>query len=299
MNIKDIEAFLTLADDLNFTKSAERLYISQPAFSRQITKIEDELGCELFVRNKRKVQLTEFGQTFLEYAENIYAENEKCLLHLKQLKTQKSGRLGIGFLYDLSNTIFSKIVRSFSSAHPNIELNFQDGSMAGIIEGLRRGSFDCAISLSTEIYDLSDIETLAISSLPECVVMSDTHELAARSSIRLEELKDENFVYITSEGYGPGARHFNYLCRRAGFKPNVVSFTSQVSSMLIMVQCGVGISFLAQEAKQIAPKGLAFIPLEDDYANIDTVLCWKKDNANPSLPYFIETAKSVIKEEAT
>jgi DNA-binding transcriptional LysR family regulator len=297
MDINMLEAFLVLADNLNFTKSAEHLYISQPAFSRKITRLEDEFGCQLFTRNKRTVELTEYGRAFYEYAQGIYASYTKWNLDLKQLKSKKTGRLRVGYLQDLPHRLFPKTIKKFQREYDQIDLSFTDCSMTDIINRLLSNDIDIGFSLSGDYTEHEKISNTKLLTMPYCVALPDDHPLASRESLKVEELKDESFVMNSLDGYGPGSRYVLNICAMAGFEPNVAAFTSFVPSMLILVKSGVGITIVAHTARQVAPDGVKLVLLDSDQAPPTTLgLLRKASNGNPAIPAFIETAKSLVDE---
>jgi DNA-binding transcriptional LysR family regulator len=286
-----------LADTLNFTKSAEHLYISQPAFSRKITRLEDEFGCQLFTRNKRTVELTEYGRVFYEHAQNIYADYTRWTLDLKQLKSKKSGRLRVGYLQDLPHRLFPKTIKKFSREFDQIELSYTDCSMTDIINRLLSNEIDIGFSLSGDFTEHEKISHTPLLSIPYCVAMPEEHPLASRTSLNVEDLKDESFVMNSLDGYGPGSRYVINICAIAGFEPNVAALTSLVPSMLILVKSGVGITIVAHTARQIAPEGVKFVLLNSEQAPPTTLgLLRKTSNNNPAIPAFIDTAKSLVDE---
>jgi DNA-binding transcriptional LysR family regulator len=295
MDINTLEAFLSLADNLNFTKSAEHLYISQPAFSRKITRLEDEFECKLFTRNKRTVELTEYGRVFYEYAKDIYAAYSKWNMNLKQLKSKKSGRLRIGFLQDLPHNLFPDSVQKFQTDYDQIDLTFMDCSMTDIIDRLLCNEIDIGFSLSEEAYDHEKISHRVLAHIPLCVAMPDNHRLADKVTVDLNDLRDEPFVMISMDNYGPGSRHIKSLCNFRGFEPNISAFTTFVPSLLILVKSGIGITIVAKTAEHVAPIGVKLTPLSNDVPPTKLVLLWKTSNSNPAIPEFIDTCFSLSK----
>lgn len=297
MDINTLEAFLALADNLNFTKSAEHLYISQPAFSRKITRLEDEFGCKFFTRNKRTVELTEYGRAFYVYAQDIYAAYTKWTLDLKQLKSKKSGRLRVGYLQDLPHRLFPKSVRKFQQDYDHIELNFMDCSMTGLINRLIANEIDIGFSLSGDYTEHEKLSHASLLAIPFCVAMPDDHPLADREMLHIKDLEHESFVMNNVDGYGPGSRHVLNLCSLAGFEPNIAAFTTLVPSMLILVKSGVGITIVAHTARHIAPEGVKFVQLDkSEVAPTELMLLWKSSNNNSAIPAFTETCKSLVDE---
>jgi DNA-binding transcriptional LysR family regulator len=133
--------------------------ISHPAFSRQITHLEDEFGCPLFSLSKRKAVLTKYGIAFLSYAERISSEYNKWMTELKQMQSSKTGHLKVGFLQDFPHVFLPKIVNCFSANYSNIQLRMIDKGIADISDGLLRGDLDLGFSLSVGV-ECADIEEL-------------------------------------------------------------------------------------------------------------------------------------------
>jgi DNA-binding transcriptional LysR family regulator len=298
MDISMIEAFLALADSLNFTKSAEHLYISQPAFSRKISRLEDEFGCKFFTRNKRTVELTEYGRAFYPQAQDIYAAYAKWSIDLKQLKGRKSGHLRIGYLQDLPHRLFPKAVKQFQSDFDQIELTFTDCSMTDIVNRLVSNEIDIGFSLSGDVTKHEKISFIHLLIIPMCVALPDNHPLAAKESLSIKDLEHESFISSTLDGYGPGTRYMINLCNMAGFEPNISAISSFVPSMLILVKSGIGVTIVANTARQFTPEGVKLIPLSErgEIASTNLMLLWKTSNNNPAIPAFIDVCRSLVAE---
>lgn len=290
MEIKTLEAFLALASHLNFTKSAEQMFISQPAFSRQITRLEEELGCSLFTRNKRRVVLTDYGRAFQEHAARIVSEYERWTVALQNMKSLQAGQLRVGYLHDLLCGVIPKVISSFKEKHGDIEINFIDMNMSKLVESLSSGEVDCIFTLSNVISEYHDISRVECAPVPICAVLPPDHKFADRKSLKLSELKDETFVFDSPEAYSFGYQHTRYLCKAAGFKPKVATFSNHTPSLLLLVSCGVGISILAGTANYLMPEKLHFIPLEDEYTTSNIIFAWKSGTENSAVSMLAEVA---------
>lgn len=294
MDIRTIEAFIILSDCLNFTKAADKIYLSQSAFSRQIVRMEEEFGCELFVRNKRKVELTDYGRASLEHASNIYTEYNQWKLHLHQMQKSGSTRLNIGFLRDFPSEFFIHVIQRFVEKYPDTELFFSDLGINDMIEKVMHKHLDCGFSLYYKIGKIDNLEFLEVSSVRMCAVLPETHPLADKESLKIEELAQSKFVMISSHDYAQGFVHINSLCRLGGFVPNIAAYTTFVPSMFPLIKCGVGIGILAQSAESISPGGIRFVPIDNDFARLRICLFWSKDSESRILPSFIKIARSLL-----
>lgn len=294
METRTIEAFLILGNCLNFTKSAERVYISQPALSRQIVHLEEEFDCELFSRNKRTVELTEYGKASIEYAQRICNEIDQWKLRVKQLRNKGAEQLRIGFLQDFPNDFFPRLVQTFSVNHPNVEMSFRDMGINEIVDSIMHGDIDCGFCLHNEKGKLDQICSLTVSSVKMCAVFPENHVLANRRSIKMEELVNSSFIAITGENYAQGTLQMRFLCKNAGFEPKVIAHAHHVPSMLMMVKCGVGVAVVAESAQAFSPPGIHFVPIDNEYAFMEMLLFWNKQQKNTALPLFLKTAEALL-----
>ncbi|MDR1640636.1 MAG: LysR family transcriptional regulator [Clostridiales bacterium] len=295
MDIRTLEAFLSLANCLNFTKSAEQMYISQPAFSRQITRLEEELGCPLFNRSKRKVELTEFGITFIDYAERMYSEYTKLKIELNQMRNDKTMHLRIGFLCDLPHWFLPMAIQRFSERYSQVQLSMFDKSLADLTDSLLLGDLDLGFCVHTGVKP-EEIEVLEISSAPICAVLPENHRYANETSICIEKLQGEPFIMGSPDIYNPGYRQIISLCKLGGFAPNIVAYCSMVPSMLTLVKCGIGIALAARHAQELSGKGLSFVPISNEMADMPIQLQWKCSHKNPAVDLFLEMAQEILDE---
>lgn len=295
MDIKSIESFLLLARSLNFTRSAEQMFLSQSAFSRQIIRLEEELGCQLFIRTKRNVCLTEFGKSFLEHAEKIISEYNKGLCHLNS-QMNKEGFLRLGILDDLIDNIFPVIIRDFLKENPGINIAYSDDGMSGLIDRLLKEEIDCAYTLASDTGSISDITSHTVWSGHLHVAVSLDNPLSSRDSIRIEDLSESPFIMIVPDTYNLGVIQINYLCKNAGFVPKITSLVSNVNSLLMLVSSNLGIGLIAETAKLVAPETVKIFPLEFSESEsflvqTDIKILWRASNPNPAIQKFIEAAK--------
>jgi len=297
MEIKNIEAFLLLARSLNFTRSAEQMFLSQSAFSRQIIRLEEELGCQLFNRTKRTVGLTEFGRSFLDHAEKIVSEYNKGLYHLNST-INREGYLRLGLLNDLIDEAFPCIINTFLNENSGTDIAYSDYGMSGLIDSLLKDEIDCAYTLSYDTEKITEISSYTIWSGPLHVAVSCKHPLSNRASLGMADLSECPFIMIVPDTYNLGAIQINYLCKAAGFTPQIAAVVSNVNGLLMLVNSNIGIGMVAKTARYIAPEGIKFFPLESNESEhfnfqTDLKILWKTSNPNPAILKFIEAAKKV------
>jgi DNA-binding transcriptional LysR family regulator len=173
-------------------------------------------------------------------------------------------------------------------------MSFRDLGINGIVDGVLHGELDCGFSLHNEIKKFDQIDGLVVSSVKMCAAFPADHALAGRTSVKMEELAGNGFVMVSADNFSQGTLHIRFLCKTAGFEPKVTAHTNFVPSMLMLVKCGVGIAIVAESARGISPEGVCFVPIDNEYASMEILLFWKKQQKNAALPLFIKTAESLL-----
>lgn len=207
MTLQQIKYFLEVAHTLNFTAAAKRLYVAQSSMSYAIHELEQELGVPLFVRNANKrVTLTEYGEKYFPYAEQIFELLEKGDQEIKRMKDPLSGTVKIGFFYCIANKVMPWIFSRFHADNPNTDifLDFAINQGDGRIDDLLLlGKYDLIIS--THQY-IKDCVCKKIGTQDAKLILSNNHHLADRSSIKPEDLDGEPII-----GINPASNLDNFI----------------------------------------------------------------------------------------
>ncbi len=190
MNLEQVKAFLTLAEELHFGRTAERLYLSQPRVSRLIATLETEIGGALFDRTSRQVHLTPLGALFFAELGPGYVQMERALTHASEAARGLTGQLRIGCLVTLGGPALTRVVEEFCKRHPDCELTLETVATKDPYKALRRAEIDVLVMLHP-----TEEDDLTVGPLIECrdrvLAVSREHRLAARESVSLEDLGDE------------------------------------------------------------------------------------------------------------
>ena len=246
MNIEQLKYYTELCRVKNFTEAGFACNLSQSALSKQIRKLEKELNVTLIRRNTRKFELSKEGEIFLEYAEKMLDLYEKMLEDIRFKK-----EIRIGSMTVLSPYHFAKVMSAFMEQYPDIDLILDEQTADQVLAHLEEFDFAILRSLLITLYD----DYL-------CAVVYDSHPLAGRKSIRLEELKDEEFVF-PQKGSG-GYEAFYDSCIKAGFTPNILYEFPQANTIMSFVEEKIGITInFTKVCQESAGSGVRMIPLED------------------------------------
>ena len=197
MDLRDLQCFAALADVQHFTRAAAALGMTQPSLSRQIKKLELEVGAQLFHRTKRSVMLTPTGRAMLGETRALLAQVETTLAAARLAAGGKHGELRVGFIEISAFALLPRLVAAFRRTHPGVIVRLSELTTVEQIEALLEGSIDLGI-LRAPIPS-NDVETVPILTEPVMVVLPSSHPLAKCSSIKLRALSKEDFIFHSRE----------------------------------------------------------------------------------------------------
>jgi DNA-binding transcriptional LysR family regulator len=190
MELRHLHYFIAVAEELHFSRAAERLCISQPPLSQQIRDLEEELGVKLFERTKRHVHLTEAGKVFLDRSYLLLAQLEQAIAATQRIGRGEVGQLAIGFVDSAMYTSLPEMLKGFREQFPAVELRLQEMTTAQQIQALYDKQIDVGIVRSAISEPSLSVECL----LPESLVLAlpENHPLSAQTQVSLSALADEN-----------------------------------------------------------------------------------------------------------
>jgi DNA-binding transcriptional LysR family regulator len=260
MELRQLRYFAGVARELNFTRAAARLRVAQPALSRQIRALEQELGVELLTRDSHGTQLTDAGRAFLAEAESLLKQSEQAVRNA-QAGGKQSQSLNVGYVWGLFHTQVPGWVAQFRQANPNVAVNLFDQSATQQARALAEGKLDLGfIGFAYE----PDAARLAKRKVGECAFMAALprkHPLARKRTIELQSLAQEYFIVISEETY-PGAAHvLKDACRQAGFTPRILQSVERGHTILGLVAGGCGVTLLPEPLQALPHEGVVFRPL--------------------------------------
>ena len=258
MTFEQLQCFIASVEEKTFLDAAHSLYISQSSLSKQIMKLEQELGVMLWDRSRRKAGLTEAGNIFYQDALILLKQYSQARNRRDRFRTESQLTLSVGTLPILTQYQLTPGFRDFQAAHPGIRLSLHEVEEPELMEGFEKGIYDLVIGREAMFYG-ANCQTQLIAGDQLAAVLDSSHPLAFRSSLCLKELKDEDFIFMN-----PYTSIYNLCvirCREAGFSPRILR-TARVESILSAVLIGEGISLLAGNSVRIfKPEHIAVIPL--------------------------------------
>jgi DNA-binding transcriptional LysR family regulator len=290
VELRHLRYFVAVAEELNFSRAAERLHMAQPPLSAAIRQLEQELGVEVLQRTTREVRLTAAGTSFLGGARRTLAELERARSDAQRAGAGEIGELRVGFSWSARFETLPAIGRAFRLSHPDVALLTEQMMNARMLPALRSGTIDAAVALCPEL--AGEFSYLTIRREPVIVLLAQSHPLAGRTEIELTTLADEGFLLFPRE---QSPRLYDFLaglCRHAGFEPSVrgASFHSGWELQILGDMDLVALA-PASVAREL-PDGIVAAVIADPSDQIETSIIWRADDSSPVNGAFRETAQS-------
>ena len=294
VELRHARYFVAVAECLNFRQAAQRLHLAQPPLSRQIRQLEEYLGVTLFVRDKRKVELTKAGYAFLEEARKLIVQAGHAADVARHTQKGEVGTVRIGLSSGLGGTV-SKVVFEHRRRHPAIEIECRDIFSSFQNEALRRQEIDVGFlrppvdELNLDCESLYDEEFL--------VIIPKTHRLAKRRSVRLRDIAEEPLIGFNRKLSGLQDKMMG-MFNRQGFAPHVVvtHVEAHEEAGAIMVASGKAV-FVGPGAilnHSISGLDLTSVRLNEPEASIQVYAAWRKGEESPAVLGFLESIRAAM-----
>ncbi|AKZ53590.1 putative transcriptional regulator [Streptomyces ambofaciens ATCC 23877] len=281
--LAQLTSFVAVAEELHFTRAAERLNMTQPPLSRQIQLLESELRVQLLDRTNRSVRLTPAGRAFLGEARRILRQSEQAALAVRQVSTGEAGAIAVGFTAASAHSALGGLLETARTALPGVEILLQELVTRDQLKALSEGSLDLGLIRPTTTGAGLSARTALREGL--LAALPAAHPLAAVDGpMRIEDFDGEDFLM-----YSPiEARYFHELLisifRSARARPAFTQYLTQVHSMLALVDGGWGIALVPEAAARMRYGGVVFRTVDlPDPQPVELSLVWRPDNDNPAL----------------
>jgi DNA-binding transcriptional LysR family regulator len=262
-----------LAHELNFSRAAEQLNIVQPALSGQIKSLEDELGVQLFIRDRRSVSLTEVGRVFLPQAQATLDQADAALRVARRAEQGDIGELRISFVSSVIPEILPNVIRKLRARYPKLQLHFHDMSTPRQIDALNDGRIDFGfLRLPVNAAGLN-IELILED--PFVVVLPESHPLATQQAIAVDSLQNEPMLFLERSAAPGYSDALLGALSTAGLVPNIVQEFAELSTMVGLVASHLGLAIVPSSVAISLPPGTVARPLQPMRHSSQLGLAWR------------------------
>lgn len=293
MEIRWLEGFIVVAEELHFSNAAIRLGMAQSPLSQLIRKLEAELGQKLFDRSTRSVELTAAGKAFLPHAREIVASTAVAREAVNAAEGEIVGVVRVGFSGVLNYSTLPVLTSEVRKRLPNVELELVGQKLTKeAVSLLRLGALDITL-MGLPIED-PEIETQLISVEGFCVVLPKNHRLAGEDVVDLADLSDEGFV-TTPEFPGSVFRNSTFqLCAEAGFVPRISQQVNDPYMALLLVEVGVGVAVTTQSTGKLAPANTVTLPIKQCSVELRHGVAWMQGAGRVARDAVIDIALEIF-----
>jgi len=261
MELRHLRYFLAVAEALNFTKAAALLRVAQPALSRRVQDLEDEIGVDLLKRSPRGVVLTAEGKVFLEKTRQILKLADESVDQVRALARGEEGELHMGYAPAPTVEILPPALAAFQKAFPRVRVLLHDFSEQELIEGLRNGRLELALMPRGTGPQSVGLEFETLRSYPICVAVAPTHRFARLKTITLEMVATEAMIGFNRKDYPEYYVGLDRIFEPLGIKPRVVVECDSSSSLITEIETGRGVAIASPVLRHASGKRLLYRPL--------------------------------------
>lgn len=281
MELRQLEYFVAVAEELHFGKAALRLHIAEQPLSYQIKKLEAELGLKLFDRTTRSVSLTLAGESLLKDAYDIIARSKQAADSAQRIAAGKAGVIRLGFESATVLSIMPDFVRLFRAAYPEIELVLTEHSKAGLNSIIEHGEDACLVTRFERLPKWVDYKP--ITKDRAMVALPIDHPLAEKAKITAADLADGNFLGYRGVGSLPVNQFLTRLAVMSELELKVVQEAESFFALLGLVAAGLGFTIVTSCMNTFFEDKIAYRPLVDPEVSMDYGLATSSENQSPML----------------
>jgi DNA-binding transcriptional LysR family regulator len=284
MELRRLRYFVAVAEELSFTRAAERLHIAQPPLSIQIRALEQEIGARLFDRDQRHVYLTQAGRHLLERARRILESVEATKAEVRCAALGEVGTLHVGYTASaMFTSSLTSAIKAFQSGFPHVLLTLHEMTSLDQLNGLLDRTLDGGILRKADAPVPAGIVVEEWYRAPLVAAMASDHPLAKKRPIRISDLKDQPLImYPRESGIGLYWQVLR-LCARAGFRPRIAREVLELTTIVGLVDAGEGIAIVPADTKFIHLDGVVYVPIRDKDAFSTLYLGYRERDRNAHL----------------
>ena len=290
LELRHLNYFLAVAEELHFRRAAERLYISQPGLSRQIKQMEDGLGLTLFERHNRKVVLTKAGDYLKKELSITLKSLEQTLLHAKLLHDGKKGDLKFGYVGSAMQQIIPDLLLAFNKEHPDVVYSLKELDNNTQIQDLLSFNLDLGFVRLERVP--KGLEIKPVLKEPFCLVLPKNHKINSDNLKHLSQLKTESFILFDSKYSASYYEKVMQIFDDSGFSPIVSHNTIHAGSIYKLVENGFGISIVPKSLATLDNANIKFIELKKIKQKTVLSAVWNTSNRNPILTDALKLIKT-------
>jgi DNA-binding transcriptional LysR family regulator len=288
MELRHLRYFAAVAGELNFTRAAQKLRVAQPALSRQIRQLEDELGVVLLERTRHAVTLTTAGRAFLAETQTVLEQSEKAI-RVARKTGEPTAQLNLGYIWGLFHSFVPPLLERFRGRFPETAVHLFDLAPLEQARAILEGRLDAGFIGFAHEANSAGLSKRKVGSSTFVAALPRNHRAARKSVVSLASLADDFFLGISAETFPGASRYVTDACIRAGFRPKFLQMVERGYTILGLVAGDCGVALLPESLKALPHPGIVFRPLADPPV-ADLFVAWRAKSSPQVLNEFLTEA---------
>lgn len=281
---------MAVAKEKNFSRAAEKIFVSQPNLSRSISKLEEELEVLLFDRSNKIVELTEAGKLYYELFQRIQFELKETRIRAKQLNHNRQGNIRLGYLegWKLSSFL-PAVLQKFKEEYPGILIKIEGYSYAELLYKLSNDELDVILTIDGMLDQYDHLRKQEITHIQKGILYSDGHPGFAHVTSP-NDFKNVPFFVMDEDGTFVLGNEIRKYCEPYGFVPQL-QYVKNMESVLANVENGLGVMFCDEWTRYTTEQGFGFFPINEQHT---IALCWKATTSNVAVSVFVNEVSYIL-----
>ncbi|WP_312331051.1 DNA-binding transcriptional regulator HcaR [Acinetobacter variabilis] len=292
MELRHLRYFITVAEELNFSKAALKLYTAQPSLSQQIKDLEEDVGVKLLHRTKRKVELTEEGAVFLEQARLTLAQADKAIAMARQVSQAKQQMLRIGFVPVAEMKIFPYILPNLRVQNPDLKIELLSLNNNEQMRLLKKGELD--LTFTRHNFHSDEIESQFVIREPLIFILPKDHPLAKYDQIPVKLLNGIDFIIPSTEQSQTLHHTILDFAKANGIEFNIVQKADNILFNINSIGMGLGCTILPGYIAPLTMNNTVIRPLDVELPFLDLYVSYRKDSNSVAVKKFLELLTRVF-----
>jgi DNA-binding transcriptional LysR family regulator len=274
MDLRQLSYFLEIAKQLNFTKAADSLHLSQPTLSKMVKNLEEELDVTLFDRSGKYIKLTDTGTAAVQQIQVIMQSVQDLYTSLGDVANLRTGSIRIGLPPVIGTVFFPSVVAKFQREYPRIDFHIIEEGAKKVESRILEGSLDLGVVVAP--VDPTDFEIMPYLNEELSLILHESHALAGKPSVALLELRNEPFIFFP-DGFAV-RKHIMQACNKVGFEPRITYESAHWDLLAEMVSANMGISILPHAiCGRIINPSVKTVRLTDPTIPWNLIIIWHKN----------------------
>ncbi len=292
MDLRHLRYFQAVAEELSFSRASRRLRIAQPALSRAVKELEQDLGVDILNRTRRSVKLTPAGAVLLDEIARLLESLDESLRRVRRTAAGQQGELRLGFIGPPTQPFLGRLLHEYRARNPQVAVHLEERTPERVWEMVAKGRLSVGLTRPVLSHDALGLRTLLLRKEPLCAVMRASHPLAGRRALAWSALAQEPLIILARrEGVG---LHDEIVaaCRKAGFTPKMAHSPSIIGTVLSYVEAGAGVGVVPSSVAAGATSADLIVTELKPVETVPLVMVWSDDADEPPAAAF----RALVKE---